>query len=351
VALYDGVAELPLEIESFALDRLEHEVSSEFTRVTTVVRLRGAGQEGVGEDVTYAAEDQGEFQQEGLKLPLTGTHALDSFSELVERLELFPREPDMEAYYDYRRWAFESAALDLALRQAGQSLADALGREPRPVRYVVSMGLGDPPSTVRVRGWLDHYPGLQFKLDARSTWDDAFVGELAELGAVESIDLKGQYSGTVVDQPPDPALYRRVVERLPETFIEDPALTDETMPILEPHRDRITWDAIIHSVDDIEALPFPPKTINIKPSRFGSVKRLFEVYDYCNVRRIRPYGGGQWELGPGRGQIQYLASLVHADAPNDVAPAEFNTSEPHLGPPASPLAPAHEPTGFRWSSR
>ena len=40
----------------------------------------------------------------------------------------------------------ESAALDLALRQAGRSLAEALGREPRPVTFVVSLRLGEPPS-------------------------------------------------------------------------------------------------------------------------------------------------------------------------------------------------------------
>ena len=62
------------------------------------------------------------------------------------------------------------------------------------------------------------------------------------------------------------------------------------------------------------------------------------------------YGGGQFELGPGRGQIQYLASLFHADAPNDVAPSGYNAREPSDGLPLSPLAPAAEPTGFRWRS-
>jgi L-alanine-DL-glutamate epimerase-like enolase superfamily enzyme len=349
VATYDAVVDLPLEVESFALERREQAVSTEFTRVTTVVRLRGGGEEGVGEDVTYNGDDQTAFQTEGPKLPLSGTHALDSFSQLVSRLELFPRQPDMAAYYDYRRWALESAALDLALRQAGRSLADVLGREPQPVRFVVSMGLGDPPSAARVRGWLELYPGLEFKLDPRSSWDDALVAELAELGCVESVDLKGQYSGTIVDQPPDPRLYRLVAEGFPDAFIEDPALTEETDPILEPHRDRITWDAIIHSVEDVEELPFPPRTINIKPSRFGSVQQLFDTYDYCEEKGIRPYGGGQFELGPGRGQIQYLASLFHPDAPNDVAPGGFNFPEPRPGLPASPLAPALEPTGFRWA--
>ena len=346
---YDLLADLPLEIESYELERLEQPVSTEFTRVTTVVHLHGGGEEGIGEDVTYTSEDQDAFQAEGGELPITGSHVLDSFSELVGRLELFPSGPAMEASHDYRRWAFESAALDLALRQAGKSLAEAVEREPKPVRFVVSMRLPDPPTTDRVRRWLELYPGMQFKLDPQSSWDDRFVAELAELGVVESVDLKGQYKGTIVDQPADPALYRRVVEGFPDAFIEDPALTEETDAILEPHRDRVTWDAIIHSADDIQALPFPPRTINIKPSRFGSVRRLTEALDYCAENDIRPYGGGQFELGPGRGQIQYHASLFHPDAPNDVAPGGFNLPEPAPGLPTSPLPPTPSETGFRWS--
>jgi L-alanine-DL-glutamate epimerase-like enolase superfamily enzyme len=350
VSTYAQLAELPLEIESFELERLEQPVSTDFTRVTTVIRLRGGGEEGVGEDVTYTPEDQTAFQERVRDLPITGSHVLDSFSELVGRLELFPSGPAMEASLEYRRWAFESAALDLALRQAGRSLAEAVGREARPVRFVVSMRLGEPPSTERVRRWLELYPGLQFKLDPQSSWDDDFVAELAGLGVVESLDLKGQYEGTIVDQPADPALYRRLVEAFPEAFLEDPALTEETDAILEPHRDRITWDAIIHSVEDIKELPFAPRALNIKPSRFGSIRRLTEAVEYCTEQGIRPYGGGQFELGPGRGQIQYHASLFHPDTPNDVAPGGFNLPEPRPGLPPSPLNPSPEPTGFRWNA-
>jgi len=155
------------------------------------------------------------------------------------------------------------------------------------------------------------------------------------------------YQGTVVDQPPDPELYRRVAEGFPGAWIEDPALTPETDPVLEPHRDRITWDAPIHSVADIEALPFPPRTINIKPSRFGSVRELFATYDYLAEHGMGAYGGGQYELGPGRGQIEHLASLFHPDAPNDVAPVAYH-EDIRPGLPESPLQPATTPTGFRW---
>ena len=87
--------------------------------------------------------------------------------------------------------------------------------------------------------------------------------------------------------------------------------------------------------------------LNSKPSRFGSCRRLFDFYDACAERGIRLYGGGQFELGAGRGQIQVLASLFHADSPNDVAPGGYNEREPRPGLETSPLDPSLEQLGFR----
>jgi hypothetical protein len=347
VSTYSHVANLPVEIESYELAGLERVIPG-FTRRTTVVRLRGGGQEGVGEDVTYDPTDHETLQQEGPTLPLAGSHTLDGFSQLLDRLSLWPSGPGLEQFREYRRWAFESAALDLALRQAGRSLADALEQEPRPVRFVVSMRLGEPPMVEPVRRWLGHDPGLRFKLDPTSSWDDALVTELVATGAVDTLDLKGAYEGTPVDQAPEPTLYARVGHAFPAAWIEDPAITDETRPILEPHRERITWDAPIHSVADITAREWQPRMLNIKPSRFGALRELFAAYDYCESNGIGMYGGGQFELGPGRGQIQYLASLFHPDSPNDVAPGVYNMGEARSGLPKSPLEPAPSPTGFRW---
>jgi L-alanine-DL-glutamate epimerase-like enolase superfamily enzyme len=345
VSLYDAVRELPLVIESYALEPLELQARSDFLRKTTVVHLQGSGEEGIGEDVTYDASEHDRLQARGPDLLLTGSWTLQTFSEHIVTLALFDHEPEQHRYVDYRRWAFESAALDLALRQAGLSLGEAVGRKPLEIAFVVSMGLGTPPTTERVRAWLELYPGLRFKLDANPEWSSELVAELAATGAVDSIDFKGQYRGTVVDTPPDAALYHRVAEGLPDAWLEDPALTDETELVLEPHRDRVTWDAIVHSVEDIEGLPWPPRTVNVKPSRFGSVERLFAAYDYCEARGIGAYGGGQWELGPGRGHIQLLASLFHPQTPNDVAPREFNL-EPRPGLPTSPLRVEPRETGF-----
>jgi hypothetical protein len=323
--LYDAVKDLSFTVERVELE--PHELPlKHLTRRTTVVHLHGAGHEGVGEDVSYDGEMQLAFTLDALP-DLRGKHTVDSFSALVSG------QPG------YRPWGLESAALDLALRQAGQSLADALEREPRRVTFVVSQSA--------IRELLDLYPALRFKLDASDSWTDEIVAELAATGAVDVVDLKGLYEGDWLDATPSAELYARVAEGFPDAWLEDARLNDETHPVLEPHRRRLTWDFPIHSVEDVEALPFPPDCLNSKPSRFGSVKRLFDFYDHCDQRGIAMYGGGQFELGPGRGQIQHLASLFHPDTPNDVAPKEYNDGGPRPGLPQSPLPPAAREPGFR----
>ncbi len=90
-----------------------------------------------------------------------------------------------------------------------------------------------------------------------------------------------------------------------------------------------------------------PRTVNLKPSRFGSVKALFEAYEFCEQRGMGAYGGGQYELGVGRDQVQLLAAIFHPNAPNDIAPGGYDALEPEPGLPASPLEAQPAPTGFR----
>jgi hypothetical protein len=293
------------------------------------------------------------LQEAGPVHDLTGPATLGELCDLVGRLDLFPAEPVREVSRRYRRWAFESAALDLALRQAGSSLAQTVGREARPVTFVASMRLAAPGGEERssiepLRRKLAAYPTLRFKLDPTNDWDDELVAQIVETGAVDSLDLKGMYKGTPVDVETDPRLYARVVDAFPQAWLEDPDINEETRPVLEPHFERVTWDAPIHSVDDIEALPFKPTMVNVKPSRIGGLESLCATYDYCDASDIGAYGGGQWELGIGRGQIQHLASLFHPDTPNDTAPGGYNAADPPPGLPTSPLPPAPSGPGFRW---
>ncbi len=353
MSTWDEIAGLPVEIDGYTLEGLEQPLGPEFTRFTTVIRLSGGGEEGAGEDVVYDGLDHVAFQDAGPVLPLAGEHTLASLAEQLDGLELFPAPPVREPSRAYRRWAFESAALDLALRQAGKPLHEVVGREPQPLNYVVSMRLtapaeGEPETTERLTAILGRYPGTRFKLDPTNTWTDELIEELAATGAVDSLDLKGHYKGTPVDVETDPELYRRLAEAFPDAWLEDPDLNDETGPVLEPHRDRITWDAPIHSVADIEALPFPPKTVNIKPSRLGPLTSLCAAYDYCEREGIGAYGGGQSELSVGRDHIQYLAAVFHPDTPNDTGPRGFNMPDVPDGLPASPMTLPIADTGFRF---
>src|SRR5262249_17127392 len=181
MSLYESIRGLPLVVEGYELEPLALVVRPDFTRRTTLIHLHGAGEQGTGEDVTYDSEEQERQQVRGALLPLAGDWTVESLSAHLASLPLFEAEPDQHAYLDYRRWAFESAALDLALRQAGVSLGDAVGRVAQPVVYVASGGLGDPPTTDRLRRILDGYPGLRFKLDARPTCDDALIPQLVAL--------------------------------------------------------------------------------------------------------------------------------------------------------------------------
>jgi hypothetical protein len=352
MSTFDLLSGLPLKVDGYTLEGLRANVSSGFERLSTVVHLHGDRAEGVGEDVVYEAEDHVALQAAGSVLDLAGTYTLGEFCDRIDALDLFPEPPQRgEVSRLYRRWTFHSAGLDLALQQAGRPLHAVLGREPEPLRFVVSLRLGEPPTMGPLESRLAHYPQLRFKLDATNSWGAELIASIAATGAVDSIDFKALYKGTVVDVEPDPVLYRRVLAAFPEAWIEDPdVVTEGTARELADVHDRITWDAPIHSIADIEALPFVPRMVNIKPSRVGGLKRLCDTYDYCAERRIGSYGGGQFELGPGRGQAQYLASLFHPDTPNDLAPVGFNASEPPPGLPVSPLSPAAEPVGFRWTA-
>jgi len=218
-ATYARVAGLPLRIDSCELLPLVRDVSGGFTKISIVVRLSGAGHEGLGEDITWDQIDQIEqLRHAGDLAWLRGSRTLDELSTLVGLADLFPVEPIRDSARFYRRWAFESAALDLALRQNGLSLQDALGRVAQPVTFVVSTGLGEPAALGRLHMLRGLTPGLRFKLDPTPSWGSAVVDELAALDCVDVIDMKGLYRNATVALDADRELYRRGFEALPASF-------------------------------------------------------------------------------------------------------------------------------------
>jgi L-alanine-DL-glutamate epimerase-like enolase superfamily enzyme len=354
VSAFDRLAELPIRVEGYDFEDNDREYSPEFTRPSTIIHMRGGGEEGIGEDVVYDVLDHVAMRDAGPVLDLSGPATLGELCELLGELDLFGAAPPVrEPSRHYRRWAFESAALDLALRQNRLAFHEAVERESRPVTFVNSTRLssfGDdaPSSAEPIRRRLERYPTLRFKLDPENDWTPELIAELKQIAQVDILDLKGLYRGTPVDVETDPELYAAVAEAFPAAYLEDPDLNDETRPVLEPHADRITWDAPLHSLADITSLERKPTAINSKPSRFGSLRELLTIYEHCEREGIAVYGGGQGEQGCGRGQIQYLASVFHPDTPNDVAPSGYNDSDPPPGLPTSPLEPKPSATGFRW---
>ncbi|GAA0254598.1 hypothetical protein [Haladaptatus pallidirubidus] len=366
--LYDRVRDLEFTIESYDLHFKEENSSGDFARASVVldvqdelpsvptftrpctqISLSGKGMEGYGEDVTYDHVDHRTLTKSPATLPLAGEYSIESFSAALNEIDLFPgRPPERKASLFYRRWAFESAALDLALKQAGLNLATIFDREYDPVRFVVSNRLGDPPTFDRIATWLELDSNLEFKLDATSDWSAALINDLAATETIRILDFKGQYRGTMVDQPPDPILYRQIIDQFPDALIEDPVLTTETRLLFDGVDHRITWDAPITGIQSIEELPFEPDWVNIKPSRFGALKPLFDTIEYCLDHDIKMYGGGQTELGVGRQHIHALASLFYPSSPNDIAPRAYNRPEPTPGLPTSPLSPPSNPSGLEW---
>lgn len=341
--------DLPLQVDGVQLQGLALQTKSGWNRRTTIVKLQGDGVVGFGEDVTYASEEQETFQQRGAPDGLCGSFTLRTFAAALEALapeDWFQAEPQQPASFHFRRWAFESAALDLALKQNNLSLAQFLQREAAPVRFVHSVGLGDPPSLEVLHQRLFHVPDLRFKLDWDASWEEDFLLALRDLDAVDVIDFKGHYHGAFEGPKPEPTSYAIVAEILSHAWLEDPAWTDDCAAVLMPHAARVTWDAPLHHLRDLEALPIRPQMINVKPSRFATVERLLRVLDWMQQHDVAAYGGGQFELGPGRKQIQHLASLCYADAANDVAPVEYHADAFESAPPVSPLPAFTDTVGF-----
>jgi hypothetical protein len=341
MSLWPRIADLPLVIEGCAFETLAPGPEfGEDAHSTRLVRLSGAGEEGLSEDITLFLGDTPE-------LPLAGEWTLETFADHLAGLEQWPEPPEWEPARRWRNWGYEAAALDLALRQTGMALHEALGLEPHPIAFVNSLGLGEPASMETIHRRLERYPGLRFKLDAAPDWSEDIVGALVGTGAVHTVDFKGRYHLEVKDVGALAAMYERVLAAFGAALLEDPHDLPEITPLVAPHADRVSYDAPIHTVADLDSLSLPARTINVKPCRVGTLRDLFALYAACEERGLALYGGGMGELGVGRGQVQLLASLFHPDGPNDIAPPGYNALDPAAGLPVSPLAPQPAASGFR----
>lgn len=343
--LWTAIKDLPITVESSSFESLAPSGPTATEDLsTTQLRLRGRGEEGIGEQVGMP-EAQDELRASAF--PVIGQWAtLADFLVHVDGIDMWPEPPEHDLARNWRRWTFESAALDLALRQSGTSLPEVLGRTPQPVTFVTSFGLGDPPDSRKVASRRAAQPTVGFKLDVAPSWTQEIMNLVAAVEGVATIDFKGQYGLPVEDEAALLRMYHRTVATFPDVVFEDPHDDAAVLELLTPIADRVAYDAPITSVASIAATAITVRIVNVKPCRVGSLQELSRLYAHCESDRIQMYNGGMGELGVGRGQAQLLASLFHPDAPNDIAPSDYNLEQPPPGLPSSPLDPAPD-RGFR----
>lgn len=343
--LWTAVKDLPITIESSSLEALEPSGPTDREDFsTTQVRLRGRGEEGIGEQVGMPETQKG---LRATDFPLTGEWAtLADFLAHLDTIDMWPEPPEYDLERNWRRWTFESAALDLALRQSGTSLAKVLGRTPQPVTFVNSFGLGDPPDIDKVANRRALHPTVGFKLDVAPSWTQEIMDRIAAVEGVAVIDFKGHYDLEVEDEAALLAMYERTVATFTDVVFEDPHDHPAVIELLTPIADRVSYDAPITSVESIGETAITVGIVNVKPCRVGRLEELSRMYAHCESAGIQMYNGGMGELGVGRGQAQLLAALFHPDAPNDIAPSEYNLEEQPASLPPSPLDPSPD-RGFR----
>lgn len=289
--LRDALAALPVEIDAVDCATSAIAVPSypDEPRPTSIVTLAGVGVHGRGEHVGWTAAAHEAFARNVLHVA-RGRRTIGTF---VTELAALP-EP-------YDRAALEAAAIDLALRQAGTTLAALAGVTARPIRVVVSFArTADPVAEARRHG------PVELKVDVDPAWtDDVFAG-LAATARVAVLDWKRD--GGDAD-------HLRAQRHLPDALFEDPG-ADPTRCMLA----LLALDAPLLRARDLDGLAVTPAALNLKPARMGSVLEALDAAAWAEERGVALYFGGMFELDVGRRQLQTLASVLSPDGPNDVAP-------------------------------
>ena len=346
-SLWPRLAELPLVVEGCEYDSLRAVLTQEFERVTTPRAARRRARTAWAR-TSRRPRRAPRVHETGrsCRSPASGRSARSASA--WRALDQWPEPPEWHAARNYRNWAFESAALDLALRQAGRPLHDVLGREPHPVRFVNSLGLGDDPSTETHPPAARRPPERRLQARRGAGLEPGAPGRAGGHGRGPAGRLQGplRLRGrptrrrssrcTSAWSPPSPT-----------PILEDPHDLPAVAELLQPHAAAWSYDAPIHRPAGHRPTPIS----RTHRQRQALADRLACARCSSSTRTASStacamYGGGMGELGVGRGQIELLASLFHPDEPNDVAPSAFNAVEPAPDLPQSPLRAAAGGDGF-----
>jgi L-alanine-DL-glutamate epimerase-like enolase superfamily enzyme len=303
-ALADALSRLPVLIDSARVEvsAVHVEGFSDGPRPTSVVTLAGGGAIGAGECVAWTMEEQERFAHLGPSLVTPGQTTIGELHDAIRSAER------------YHRAAVESAALDLALRQASTNLFALARRPPLPVAFCLSIGVEDvaragEPATAVFQA-LARHPLARIKIDVDPAgWSEWEWGELAGTGRVVVADFKRRGAASQVN---------RAYEALPDAWLEDPPL--DALGSDASWLGRVALDGYVQTAADLAPPPVTPGAVNIKAARMGGPLEALRALELCAREGWWAYVGGMFEVGPGRPQAQVIASLFTADAWNDVAP-------------------------------
>ena len=293
-------------------------------RPTGVAALAGGGHVGQGECVAWTPEEQTAFAAACDALALPASTTVGEVSELA-----------LEHLGDpYGRAALECAAIDLALRQAGENPFRLADRDPEPVAFCWSLGSDADPEPA-IRRILRGDPEARLKVDvpargwSRRTWE-----LLARTGRVVVADFK---------RAGDLAQVRLAHAWLPDAWIEDPPVEASSLDPTGSWRARVALDGYVLAAVDLDEPEIPPAAVNVKAPRVGGWLEALRCLETCRRRGWQAYVGGMFEVEVGRAQARVLASLFTPRAWNDLAPLLHAADAPR---PTSPLAVAEAYAGF-----
>ena len=322
MSTYDAVKDLPLEIDGYELGAARAggrgELHAQDDRRRPARRRRG----GRGEDVDYDPAEHG-------ALPGAAAASCPFAGRAHARLVLARCRPAQTETTGAGRSSRPRSTWRCGRR--GLSLGEALGREPR--RHVRLLD-----ARTALDDWLALYPDLRFKLDPTPEWTDELIAHARRPRQRRRRRPEGRVPRHGRRQPADPELYRArrggVPGRVDRGSRADAgdrrgaraASRPDHLGRADPLVGRRRGAAVRAALPELQAVALRHARAAVRVLRRAASEHGIELY-----------GGGQFELSVGRGQIQILASLFSADGPNDVAPGGYNASEPIAGLETSPL--------------
>ena len=305
MSTYDLVADLPLTIDDYALERPSRtgveRLRARHDGHPHPRRRRGGRRRGRHLRRRRAARAS---RSSARSSPLAGEWTFDGFSEHLGDARPVPgaarragRVPQLPPLGRSRARRSTSRCARPAARSP-----TLLGREPEPVRFVVSSADGRAADDRA-----GHAPPRPLPGPALQARRHAGLGRRADrrrsssTGAVDSIDFKGAYNGTPVDAETDPALLPAHRRGVPGRLARGPRPRDPrgargAAPVRGPdHLGRADPLGRRHPRAAGAAADGQPQAVALRLA----CAALFDGYDFCAERGMGAYGGGQFELGVG----------------------------------------------------